>query len=57
MRYTGEITDQAWFMEESKMLEGQIDAIQKSIRSVEINEKRWRDIANDVFMFARYEGT
>lgn len=54
MRYTGEITDQAWFLEESKNLEGQISAIQSSIARVEVAEKRWRDIANDVFMFARY---
>lgn len=54
MRYSGEIKDQAWFMEESDNLEGQISAIQESIRRVEVAEKRWRDIANDVFMFARY---
>lgn len=54
MRYCGEITDQAWFMEESNNLEGQISAIQDAIARVEVAEKRWRDIANDVFMFARY---
>ncbi|MBQ6486169.1 recombinase family protein [Candidatus Saccharibacteria bacterium] len=54
MRYCGEITDQAWFIEESNNLEGQIKAIQDSIARVEVAEKRWRDIANDVFMFARY---
>lgn len=54
MRYSGEITDQAWFLEESRNLEGQISAIQSSIARVEVAEKRWRDIANDVFMFARY---
>lgn len=54
MRYSGEIKDQAWFMEESDNLEGQIQAIQESIRRVEVAEKRWRYIANDVFMFARY---
>ena len=54
MRYSGEIKEQAWFMEESDNLEGQIKAIQDSIARVEVAEKRWRDIANDVFMFARY---
>ena len=54
MRYTGEIKDQVWFMQESDNLEGQIQAIQDSIARVEVAEKRWRDIANDVFMFARY---
>ena len=54
MRYAGEIKDQAWFMEESDNLEGQIEAIQDAIARVEVAEKRWRDIANDVFMFARY---
>ena len=54
MRYSGEITDQVWFLEESRNLEGQISAIQNSIARVEVAEKRWRDIANDVFMFARY---
>lgn len=54
MRYTGEIKDQAWFMEESDNLEGRIQAIQDSIARVEVAERRWRDIANDVFMFARY---
>lgn len=41
-------------MEESDNLEGQIEAIQDAIARVEVAEKRWRDIANDVFMFARY---
>lgn len=54
MRYAGEIKDQAWFMEEPDNLEGQIEAIQDAIARVEVAEKRWRDIANDVFMFARY---
>lgn len=54
MRYSGEITDQVWFLEESRNLESQISAIQSSIARVEVAEKRWRDIANDVFMFARY---
>lgn len=54
MRYAGEIKDQAWFMGESDNLEGQIEAIQDAIARVEVAEKRWRDIANDVFMFARY---
>lgn len=54
MRYTGEIKDQAWFMEESDNLEEQIKAIQESIARVEVAERRWRNIANDVFMFARY---
>ena len=54
MRYSGEITDQAWFLEKSRNLEGQMSAIQSSIARVEVAEKRWCDIANDVFMFAHY---
>ena len=54
MRYSGEIKDQAWFMQESDNIEEQIKAIQDSISRIEVAERRWRSIANDVFMFARY---
>lgn len=39
MRYSGEIKDQAWFMEESDNLEGQIQAIQDSTARIEVAEK------------------
>ena len=54
MRYTGEIQDQAWFMNESQMIEKDIENLNKAIASAESVEKKWRDVANDVFMFARY---
>ena len=54
MRYRGEITDQAWFLSEEKLLTDQIDALDKQINTVESATKNWRKIADDVFMFARY---
>ncbi|MBP5204770.1 hypothetical protein J6Z37_00510, partial [Candidatus Saccharibacteria bacterium] len=54
MRYRGEISDQAWFLDEERRLQDQIDALDKQINTVESATKNWRKIADDVFMFARY---
>ena len=54
MRYRGEISDQAWFLDEERKLQDQIDALDKQINTVENATKNWRKIADDVFMFARY---
>lgn len=54
MRYTGELTDQAWFLEESDRIQSRIDELDKSIETVEMAMKDWRKVADQVFMFARY---
>lgn len=54
MRYSGEITDQEWFMTEQKDIEGQIEGLGNQIAQIEVAEKRWREIADETFMFARY---
>ncbi len=54
MRYTGELTDQAWFMEESEKIQTRIDELEKNINTVETAVKDWRKYADQAFMFARY---
>lgn len=54
MRYTGELTDQAFYLGESSKLEDQITHYVNSINTVESAAKDWRKIADQVFMFARY---
>lgn len=54
MRYTGELTDQVWFMEESEKIQTRIDELEKNINTVETAVKDWRKYADQAFMFARY---
>lgn len=54
MRYTGELTDQVWFMEESNKIQARIDELEKNINTVETAVKDWRKYADQAFMFARY---
>lgn len=54
MRYRGEISDERWYMDESRMLENEISNIQKKINNVMDVARNWRAYADDVFMFARY---
>ena len=41
MRYSGEITDQEWFIAEKKDIEGQIESLGKQIAQIEVAERRW----------------
>lgn len=54
MRYRGEISDEQWYLDEAKMLETEISAVQKNINNVLDVARDWRAYADDVFMFARY---
>ena len=54
MRYTGELPDQVWFMEESKRIQDRIDELEKNINTIETALKDWRKYADQAFMFARY---
>lgn len=54
MRYTGELTDQVWFMNESEKIQARIDELEKNINTVETAVKDWRKYADQAFMFARY---
>lgn len=54
MRYSGEIADQEWFMSEQKDIESQIEGLGNQIAQIEVAEKRWREIADETFIFARY---
>ena len=54
MRYMGECPDDEFFNSESNNLENEIEALNKRINVIESAAKDWRQIANDVFAFARY---
>lgn len=54
MRYRGELTDQVWFLEESKRIQSAIENLEKNIRAADTAFKDWRKYADQVFMFARY---
>ncbi|MBQ2643762.1 recombinase family protein [Candidatus Saccharibacteria bacterium] len=53
-RYSGEITDQAWFLKEQQSIQDEIDALQEDFNRVIEASRNWAEVANDVFMFARY---
>ncbi len=54
LRYKNIITDDSYFLEESENLENQIKAREKAIAKAEVASRDWRQVANDVFMFAKY---
>ena len=53
-RYSGEITDQAWFLKEQQSIQDEIDVLQEDFDRVIEAGRNWAEVANDVFMFARY---
>ena len=54
LRYKNIITDDSYFIDESENLENQIKACEKAIAKAEAASRDWRQVANDVFMFAKY---
>lgn len=54
MRYSGELTDQSFFLNEQANIEKDIEQLNIDRDKVFVNAHNWRETANDVFMFARY---
>lgn len=54
MRYMGECPDDEFFNSESGNLENEIESLNNRINVIESAARDWRQIANDVFAFARY---
>ena len=52
--YKGIITDNAFFLSEQESLNRDIERLQNDRDKVMTAAKNWRDVAMDVFMFARY---
>ncbi len=54
MRYTGEVTDDSWYHTEMQTLEDELEALQNVRNKAEYKARNWREVANEVFTFARY---
>jgi site-specific DNA recombinase len=54
MRYKGEADDDAWYFDEMTKLESNLEMLQKDRNKAECNARNWREIADEVFNFARY---
>jgi DNA invertase Pin-like site-specific DNA recombinase len=54
MRYMGEADDDAWYKAEMQSLEDELAALQGKRNSTEYKARSWREVADEVFTFARY---
>lgn len=54
MRYRGEADDDAWYFDEMAKLEKRLEALQKDRNKAEHKARNWREVADEVFTFARY---
>jgi site-specific DNA recombinase len=54
MRYNGEADDDAWYLAEMDSLEKNLEALQKDRNKAEYKARNWREVADEVFTFARY---
>lgn len=54
MRYNGEADDDAWYFAEMDSLEKNLESLQKNRNKNEYKARNWREIADEVFTFARY---
>ncbi len=54
MRYNGEADDDAWYFAEMTSLEKNLEALQKDRNKAEYKARNWREVADEVFSFARY---
>ena len=52
--YKGIITDNAFFLQEQQTLEDDIKALERERDKIMVAARDWRQVAMDVFMFARY---
>ena len=54
MRYSGEADDDAWYFAEMADLESKLKKLQKDRNKAEYKAHNWREVADEVFTFARY---
>lgn len=54
MRYNGEADDDAWYFAEMSILEKNLTTLQKDRNKAEYKARNWREVADEVFTFARY---
>lgn len=54
MRYNGEANDDAWYSSEMATLEKDLETLQKDRNKAEYKARNWREVADEVFSFARY---
>jgi site-specific DNA recombinase len=54
MRYSGEADDNAWYFAEMADLEKKLKTLQKDRNRAEYKVRNWREVADEVFTFARY---
>jgi site-specific DNA recombinase len=54
MRYNGEADDDAWYSTEMSGLEDKLKTLQKDRNKAEYKARNWREVADEVFTFARY---
>lgn len=54
MRYNGEADDDSWYFAEIGTLESELEALQNDRNKAEYQARNWRDVADEVFTFARY---
>lgn len=54
MRYEGEADDDTWYFAELKVLEDELTTLQNDRNQSEYKARNWREVADEVFTFARY---
>jgi site-specific DNA recombinase len=54
MRYNGEADDDAWYFAEVADLENNLKTLQTNRNQAEYKARNWREVADEVFTFARY---
>jgi site-specific DNA recombinase len=54
MRYKGEMNDDAWYTAEMSELEEKLETLQRDRNKAEYKARNWREVADEVFTFARY---
>ena len=54
MRYEGEADDDTWYFAELKALEDELTSLQSDRNQSEYKARNWREVADEVFTFARY---
>ena len=54
MRYSGEADDDSWYFAEMKSLEDKLETLQSKRNESEYKARNWREVADEVFTFARY---
>lgn len=54
MRYSGEADDDSWYFAEMQTLESELEGLQLERNKAEYKSRNWREVADEVFTFARF---